>query len=71
MCADCTKKLKHALFFMGEIGGNDYNYALFEGKTVAEVKNMVPGVVQTIIDATRVCDPSFFSIQFGEFFPFL
>lgn len=58
MCADCTKKLKHALFFMGEIGGNDYNYALFEGKTVAEVKNMVPGVVQTIIDATRVCDPS-------------
>ncbi|XP_022979832.1 acetylajmalan esterase-like [Cucurbita maxima] len=50
---DCTKKLKHALFFMGEIGGNDYNYALFEGKTVTQVKDMVPRVVQTIIDATK------------------
>uniref|UniRef100_A0A9I9DFT1 GDSL esterase/lipase At5g03980-like n=1 Tax=Cucumis melo TaxID=3656 RepID=A0A9I9DFT1_CUCME len=50
---DCTMKLKHALFFMGEIGGNDYNYALFEGKTVSEVKNMVPRVVQTIMGATK------------------
>lgn len=48
-------KLKHALFFMGEIGGNDYNYALFEGKTVSEVKNMVPRVVQAIMGATKVC----------------
>lgn len=56
MCADCTKKLKNALFFMGEIGGNDYNYAIFEGKTVPEVKNMVPRVVKTIMDATKVCD---------------
>lgn len=46
---------------MGEIGGNDYNYALFEGKTVAEVKNMVPRVVQTIMDATKVCESKLFT----------
>ncbi|XP_068646255.1 acetylajmalan esterase-like [Aristolochia californica] len=30
----CTAKLGTALFFVGEIGGNDYNYAFFQGKTV-------------------------------------
>ncbi|XP_022145194.1 acetylajmalan esterase-like [Momordica charantia] len=50
---DCAKKLKNALFFVGEIGGNDYNFALFEGKTIAEVKNMVPQVIRMIKYATR------------------
>ncbi|KAL6964714.1 acetylajmaline esterase [Sarracenia purpurea var. burkii] len=36
-----------------EIGGNDYNYALFQGKSIEEVKNMVPYVVQSIVDAVR------------------
>lgn len=52
---DCTKKLKNALFFVGEIGGNDYNYALFQGKTIEEVRNMVPEVVQIIKEAVQVC----------------
>ncbi|KAA8536827.1 hypothetical protein F0562_029305 [Nyssa sinensis] len=28
---DCIEKLKNSLFMVGEIGGNDYNYALFQG----------------------------------------
>ncbi|KAG7968467.1 hypothetical protein I3843_08G156700 [Carya illinoinensis] len=53
---DCIKKLKNALFMVGEIGCNDYNYALFQGKTIKEVMiDMVPEVVQAIKDAvTRV-----------------
>ncbi|KAM7478634.1 hypothetical protein LguiA_026847 [Lonicera macranthoides] len=31
---------------VGEIGGNDYNYALFQGKSIEEVEAMVPNVVQ-------------------------
>ncbi|XP_074379868.1 acetylajmalan esterase-like [Apium graveolens] len=50
---DCRDKLKNSLFMMGEVGGNDYNYALFGGKTIQEVKNLVPEVVQSIVDATR------------------
>ncbi|GFZ07071.1 SGNH hydrolase-type esterase superfamily protein [Actinidia rufa] len=47
---DCIEKLKNALFMVGEIGGNDYNYALFQGKTMEErvihygaVRVVVPG----------------------------
>ncbi|XP_002528395.2 GDSL esterase/lipase At5g03980 [Ricinus communis] len=60
-----------SLFMVGEIGGNDYNYALFQGKTVGEVKSMVPEVVQAIktavnkvigYGATRVVVPGNFPI---------
>ncbi|KAL1824395.1 hypothetical protein ACET3Z_011173 [Daucus carota] len=51
--ADCREKLKNSLFFMGEIGGNDFNYAFFGGMTIEEAKNLVPEVVQTIMNATR------------------
>lgn len=39
---------------VGEIGGNDYNYALFQGKSIEEVKSLVPSVVQAIANAVRV-----------------
>ncbi|KAF5180779.1 GDSL esterase/lipase [Thalictrum thalictroides] len=29
---ECAHRLEHALVFMGEIGGNDYNNAFFQGK---------------------------------------
>lgn len=51
---DCFKKLKTSLFMVGEIGGNDYNYALFQGKTFEEVRSMMPKVVQAIKDAVTV-----------------
>ncbi|KAL0306228.1 UNVERIFIED_CONTAM: Acetylajmalan esterase [Sesamum radiatum] len=34
-------------------GGNDYNYAIFQGKTMEELRSMVPDVVATIVDAAR------------------
>nr|POF11237.1 gdsl esterase/lipase [Quercus suber] len=40
---------------VGEIGGNDYNHALFQGKTVEEAREIIPEVVQAIKDVvTRV-----------------
>ncbi|KAG5541622.1 hypothetical protein RHGRI_021451 [Rhododendron griersonianum] len=54
---DCIEKLKNSLFMVGEIGGNDYNYALLEGKTMDEVKNIVADVVRAISNAVgRVID---------------
>ncbi|KAK4439687.1 GDSL esterase/lipase [Sesamum alatum] len=50
---DCVEKLQNALFMVGEIGGNDYNYAIFQGKTMEELRSMVPDVVATIIYAAR------------------
>ncbi|KAL3849178.1 hypothetical protein ACJIZ3_011060 [Penstemon smallii] len=50
---DCGVKLQNALFMVKEIGGNDYNYAIFEGKSMDELKNMVPEVVETIIQAVK------------------
>ncbi|CAK9321432.1 unnamed protein product [Citrullus colocynthis] len=43
----------NALFLVGEIGGNDYNYALFQGKTIQQAKDMVSYVVRTIKNAVE------------------
>lgn len=40
---------------VGETGGNDYNFALLQGKTIEEAKSMVPEVIEIIKDAVRVC----------------
>ncbi|KAJ1292129.1 hypothetical protein BS78_02G368800 [Paspalum vaginatum] len=37
-----------SLFLVGEIGGNDYNQALFQGRSVDDVKTYVPDVVAGI-----------------------
>ncbi|WOG93791.1 hypothetical protein DCAR_0313078 [Daucus carota subsp. sativus] len=51
---DCRPgSLKNALFMVGEIGGNDYNFALAQGKTTKEAVNMVPEVVEIIKSAVR------------------
>ena len=42
---------------VGEIGGNDYNYALFQGKTIEEARYMVVEVVQAI---TMPCYSKFY-----------
>ncbi|KAL6603574.1 hypothetical protein ACP70R_043935 [Stipagrostis hirtigluma subsp. patula] len=47
------KRLQNSLVLVGEIGGNDYNYAFFSNKTIDEVEKLVPGVVQTIIEAAK------------------
>ncbi|KAL8134864.1 GDSL esterase/lipase At5g03980-like [Apium graveolens] len=51
---DCRQeKLKNALFMVGETGGNDFNFALLQGKTIEETKSMVPEVVEVIMEAVR------------------
>ncbi|XP_052192845.1 acetylajmalan esterase-like [Diospyros lotus] len=51
---DCLEKLKDSLFMVGEIGGNDYNYALLQGKSIEQVTtDLVPEVVQEIARAVR------------------
>ncbi|KAM7272663.1 hypothetical protein ACFE04_027326 [Oxalis oulophora] len=46
---ECAQKTsKSALFIVGDIGANDYNYALFQGKKIEQVKALVPQVVAAI-----------------------
>ncbi|KAL9242138.1 hypothetical protein vseg_016169 [Gypsophila vaccaria] len=59
------------LFFMGEVGGNDYNFAFLQGISLPNVYKMVPLVVQTIkyaveeiidLGATQIAIPGNFPI---------
>ncbi|XP_055814934.1 acetylajmalan esterase-like [Solanum dulcamara] len=50
---DCREKLKNSLFLVGEIGGNEFNYGLSQGKTIEESQKMVHEVVKTIIHAVK------------------
>ncbi|KAJ3694261.1 hypothetical protein LUZ60_009741 [Juncus effusus] len=49
----CKKYFKKSLFFVGEFGGNDYNYLLMAGKTLDEVKSYIPKVIDTISKAAE------------------
>ncbi|CAL9109836.1 unnamed protein product [Musa acuminata var. zebrina] len=51
LCAsptDCEDMLQNTLFLMGEIGGNDYNFPLSQGRSLQETQSFVPLVVDTI-----------------------
>ncbi|KAJ3694248.1 hypothetical protein LUZ60_009728 [Juncus effusus] len=50
---ECDDYFNKALFLVGEIGGNDYNYAFFMGKPLDEVQSFVPKVVGAIVGATE------------------
>ncbi|CAN6363028.1 unnamed protein product [Urochloa humidicola] len=51
---DCAKKLSRALFLVGEIGGNDYNYGFFQGiRSVEAMKTYVPQVIRTVMDVAK------------------
>ncbi|XP_024008673.1 GDSL esterase/lipase At2g27360-like [Eutrema salsugineum] len=49
--SDCRDMIGNALILMGEIGGNDYNYPFFGRKTIEEIKELVPLVINTISSA--------------------
>ncbi|KAL3522440.1 hypothetical protein ACH5RR_015274 [Cinchona calisaya] len=51
--SDRKKFLQSSLVLMGEIGGNDYNHALLQGRKLEEVKSFVPAVVRTISSAIK------------------
>ncbi|XP_074280779.1 GDSL esterase/lipase At1g28600-like isoform X3 [Silene latifolia] len=46
--SECKSKLSKALFIVGEIGGNDYNFAISRGKPPSFLYQMVLEVVQAI-----------------------
>ncbi|TYG65209.1 hypothetical protein ES288_D06G167900v1 [Gossypium darwinii] len=55
LCSDnesCDDFFKKSLFLVGEIGGNDYNYAFFLGGSIKQLQSMVPSVVGAIANAT-------------------
>ncbi|XP_028787653.1 GDSL esterase/lipase At5g45910-like [Neltuma alba] len=49
---DCDRYLKRSLFLVGEIGGNDYNYAAFAGGNINQLLATVPAVVGAITNVT-------------------
>ncbi|TVU22868.1 hypothetical protein EJB05_32589 [Eragrostis curvula] len=51
--AGCKEYFSRSLFLVGEIGGNDYNYAFFKGKTLDDAKTYVPTVASAVTDATE------------------
>ena len=52
--AKCPPRFFHkSLFFVGEMGFNDYAFAVF-GKTIPQLRSMVPDVVKTISAAIEV-----------------
>ncbi|XP_056867150.1 sinapine esterase isoform X2 [Raphanus sativus] len=48
---DCREMLGDTLILMGEIGGNDYNYPFFEGKSIKEIKEFTPLIIKAISEA--------------------
>ncbi|XP_058100728.1 GDSL esterase/lipase At5g45910-like [Magnolia sinica] len=49
---DCADYFRKSLFLVGEIGGNDYNYAFFQGASMKQIRSFVPQVVDTIAFVT-------------------
>ncbi|KAK9192205.1 hypothetical protein WN943_020821 [Citrus x changshan-huyou] len=49
---DCARKLRRSIVIL-ETGGNDYSYALFQGKSIQEVQTYIPDVVGAIVNAVR------------------
>ncbi|CAA7028734.1 unnamed protein product [Microthlaspi erraticum] len=43
--------LGESLILMGEIGVNDYTYAFFEGKSIDEIKELIPLIINAISSA--------------------
>ncbi|KAF7840314.1 GDSL esterase/lipase [Senna tora] len=50
---DCERYFKKSLFVVGEIGGNDYNYAAFVGANITQLLANVPLVVAAITKVTN------------------
>ncbi|WMV11955.1 hypothetical protein MTR67_005340 [Solanum verrucosum] len=50
---DCPKYLEKSLFLVGEIGGDELTYGLNQGKTMEELRRMVPDIVHAIIRGVR------------------
>nr|KAJ0210673.1 hypothetical protein LSAT_V11C400168150 [Lactuca sativa] len=54
---DCRNLIGRSLILVGEIGGNDYNYPITDGKPIDEVEPFVPLVTDTIVSAVDLYRP--------------
>ncbi|WOL11808.1 hypothetical protein Cni_G20572 [Canna indica] len=56
LCSESNSKdiLRNSLILLGEIGGNDYNYALSLKTSLSELRSYVPIVVNAISEAIKV-----------------
>ncbi|XP_057773042.1 acetylajmalan esterase-like [Salvia miltiorrhiza] len=51
---DCGGKLQNSLFILGPFGGSDYYNALFQGKSMQEIRSkLLPRVVDAVMAAVR------------------
>lgn len=55
MYAEQNKIISKSLFFVGEVGGNDYNHLIVREKSVDELHEIVPNVVGAISSGITVC----------------
>ena len=53
--AEQKKIMSNSLFFVGEVGGNDYNHLIVREKSLDELHEVVPNVVGAISSAITVC----------------
>ncbi|XP_074287702.1 acetylajmalan esterase-like [Silene latifolia] len=51
--SECKQRMGNALFIVGGIGGNDYISGLSAGKTIQQLRSLVPHVVQAISTVIR------------------
>ncbi|KAL6333671.1 hypothetical protein AAG906_028857 [Vitis piasezkii] len=51
---DCNELFNSSLFLMGGIGGNDYGYPFFQGRSLEEIRTYVPPVIHAIASAITV-----------------
>ncbi|XP_047975149.1 acetylajmalan esterase-like [Salvia hispanica] len=50
---ECGDYLRRSLIFVGEIGGNDINFPLSQGRSLEEIRTYIPLINQAIANATR------------------
>nr|DAD24815.1 TPA_asm: hypothetical protein HUJ06_026279 [Nelumbo nucifera] len=50
----CRDLFSRSLFIVGEIGGNDYSLALNRGRSLEEIKSLVPRVINNISSAIQM-----------------
>lgn len=68
VCADCGARLRSTLFVVGEIGGNDYGYALNHGWSIEQVKGqLVPKVIAVTESAIEVSFNIYASLVFMSY----
>lgn len=54
LLTDSKDILSNSLILMGEIGGNDYNYAFAQKQSIQEIRTYVPSVIDAIRQAVDV-----------------